>query len=1124
MLTFVNLPAQQTENPFSMSQTLLTEKTLIPTERSTTRSGFPPIWNTPITGGSTMAIVLKVQSNPRVNNFPLELYDYIGGFYYGDFGQLKCGGAAYWPDSIGVVFSLLGDNMTTPEKDGFAYQELIHFRLFSWDRMKDYEVDVLEFAPGSLTTDIWYPMGISEVVNIQALEVFDFYITATENPICIGGGVTLSANEFIGTNGNYSYIWSSTPPGFSSTLPNPPAHYPNQNIIYNLTVNDGTYTSQPTFPIVVNQYPTVAVGQGGLICENQNFTVSGSATNYTTTLWTTNGDGYFVHPTYLETVYKPGENDITSGEAILTFTAFPLSPCTMSTSDVVMLNIQEYPQINAGNDLASCKSESSSVLVEASGANIGSLQWTTGGDGTFSSTTTLGTVYYPGTMDWYYNLVKLTVCAQAQSPCVMQTCDDVNISFVMGPSCNAPTNITRCEDVAVNLAGNASNHNGTVWTTQGDGTFDNPAVINTKYNAGPNDRQNGGTVITLNALPFSPCVFIATKNVNIILKPLPRLTTFGANTNFLCPGENFLQLNAQLAYYNSFGWSTLGDGSFTSTTALNPKYYPGSQDFINGYFELKLTATPLTPCTTTTQFVLHTTIATQPEANILTPNGSAFCGEANLWAETFMAASVSWQTNGDGTFSNPQIVQPVYYPGTADLNNTNPVTLIITATPLCTGFANDQSSVQLYFMMDATANAGADATICSTNSFGITNASANHYENIAWSTSGNGYFDNPGDLYPTYFPGTQDILNGQTTLTLTAFSMAPCNFTASDNMLLTIQNTPSANAGLDQTGCEEFVLSATATAYNSLLWLTSGDGTFAAPFSSSTTYYPGINDFQNMTVNLQLHANPIAPCTVATIDELTLTLAMPEIIEDQVIDKEVMTGQTLMLAFILENTGSGNFLWYKNDELIEYENSPSYLVNNTSPADAGFYQCRFVNACGLIESNEALVQVLEPLTQLFDLKAGWQGVSSYLEPDNPDLTGLFLPVGNQLIILLGNQGIYWPEQTINTLGLWSDGTGYCLKMADDAQLLMNGVVRYPKEPTTILPGWSYFPVHSGCQVNVQDLLTQYPQIAIVEDLAGTKMYYPAYGINTLIILLPGKSYKIYNTSGVSFTIDFPECE
>ena len=77
----------------------------------------------------------------------------------------------------------------------------------------------------------------------------------------------------------------------------------------------------------------------------------------------------------------------------------------------------------------------------------------------------------------------------------------------------------------------------------------------------------------------------------------------------------------------------------------------------------------------------------------------------------------------------------------------------------------------IYFppMHNAIAYAGDDLTACNDAAVELRTAYAYDCNAVLWSTDGDGHFDNDTIANPTYFPGNQDIANGSTTLTLTAF-------------------------------------------------------------------------------------------------------------------------------------------------------------------------------------------------------------------------------------------------------------------------------------------------------------------------------------------------------------------
>ncbi|MFM1852732.1 MAG: hypothetical protein RL164_49 [Bacteroidota bacterium] len=89
-----------------------------------------------------------------------------------------------------------------------------------------------------------------------------------------------------------------------------------------------------------------------------------------------------------------------------------------------------------------------------------------------------------------------------------------------------------------------------------------------------------------------------------------------------------------------------------------------------------------------------------------------------------------------------------------------------------------------------TANAGADASICSGNTYTTSGISSNG--TISWGTSGDGTFTNGTTATATYAPGSSDINAGTVTLTITVTGSSS---TVSDNLILTINNIPSSASG-----------------------------------------------------------------------------------------------------------------------------------------------------------------------------------------------------------------------------------------------------------------------------------------------------------------------------------------
>jgi hypothetical protein len=366
--------------------------------------GFPPIWDVPVTsGGNVHGIIVMLEANPRVNEIPLNPGDYIGGFYTDDYGELRCGGATEWNGTENIIYSLFFDDVDTPEKDGFSYGEQIYFKFFSWANAKDYDVDNITFNTDGLykSTDKWYPLGISQIIDMQALVDFDFFILASENPICIGNELYLSAEEFIGTGGPYTFDWTSEPPGFVSNLQIPPPFVPQETTTYFLTVADGLLISGSQLTVVVEELPQANAGEDGIVVGGEAFSLNGTASHYENIIWASSGDGVFDDPVSLSTFYTPGNMDIANGQTTITLFAYPLSSCPASASDDLLLLIlspEDEMYLNCGN--YDFENEAwLPVLLDIEIGSYTSLEWHTNGDGYFDNPNTMPTNYFLGATD-----------------------------------------------------------------------------------------------------------------------------------------------------------------------------------------------------------------------------------------------------------------------------------------------------------------------------------------------------------------------------------------------------------------------------------------------------------------------------------------------------------------------------------------------------------------------------------------------------------------------------------------------------------------------------------------------------------------------------------------------------
>lgn len=232
----------------------------------------------------------------------------------------------------------------------------------------------------------------------------------------------------------------------------------------------------------------------------------------------------------------------------------------------------------------------------------------------------------------------------------------------------------------------------------------------------------------------------------------------------------------------------------------------------------------------------------------------------SLNATVTNAASIVWTTDGTGTFTNGTTATPTYIPSASDIQDGQ---VVLTVTAKSGGICPDVKDAMVLTIWTApTADAGPNATICSGSTHVLTGAVAYNYSGLTWSTSGTGTFSNANALNPTYTPSSADRSAGTVTLTLTATGKGSCS-SINDNMVLTITGAPTVNAGSDNSICSTtstYTLSGSASNYSSVLWTTSGTGTFSNAGILNPVYTPSEADKATRQVQLTLTATGNGSC------------------------------------------------------------------------------------------------------------------------------------------------------------------------------------------------------------------------------------------------------------------------
>jgi len=205
------------------------------------------------------------------------------------------------------------------------------------------------------------------------------------------------------------------------------------------------------------------------------------------------------------------------------------------------------------------------------------------------------------------------------------------------------------------------------------------------------------------------------------------------------------------------------------------------------------------------------------------------------------------------------------------------------------------------------------------------------------------------------------------------------------------------------------------------------------------------------------------------------------------------TGETFVWKICKESTGS------VKDVMVKYD--PALPNSDGTFVDFGF---------------SALTDIFG--SQNLSIPSGWSGISSYLSPIDTQVTNMFEPIMNSLILLYNFDGFYWPSQGVNTLDKWNEYSGYAIKLNENDVLSIYGA-GLTDTKVDLDASWNIIPVLSTADVDVVSIFAGVAGFYAAKDVAGQGVYWPAYNFNTLGNLKTGKSYFVYMTSAGS--INFP---
>jgi gliding motility-associated-like protein len=338
-----------------------------------------------------------------------------------------------------------------------------------------------------------------------------------------------------------------------------------------VTVTDASGNSSNCIATVtvVDPFPaSVNAGSDGTVCITApTYSITGASGVNASLLWTTSGSGTFNNPALPNPVYTRGPTDLTN--VTLTLTGTKISGCPVILSDNMVLTFAGVPTVAAGADKDLCSGTASVTLSDASSGN-GTVLWTTAGNGTFSNPSQTNPIYTFGSSDTGPVTLTMTVT----SPVCGVVTDNVIITFTSAPVADAGPYSSLCHtEPGFQVAGASHGGGIVIWTSGGNGTFDNATIDNPYYTFGTTDYTNGTVTLTMEVTGGGSCGTVSSSTIVTIL-PLPVIQVT-QQKNITCTGltDGEIHLDAttgQPPYtYSIDGSPFQASGDFTGLPAAS---------------------------------------------------------------------------------------------------------------------------------------------------------------------------------------------------------------------------------------------------------------------------------------------------------------------------------------------------------------------------------------------------------------------------------------------------------------------------------------------------------------------------------------------------------------------------
>ncbi|MBI2967655.1 MAG: choice-of-anchor D domain-containing protein [Bacteroidetes bacterium] len=503
----------------------------------------------------------------------------------------------------------------------------------------------------------------------------------------------------------------------------------------------------------------------------------------------------------------------------------------------------------------------------------------------------------------------------------VSTSDTVTLAINAAPTEPVANDTTVCSDVAIPSLSST----GTIIQWYSDGALTNLLFTGNPYNTGqtlPNSYTyyvNDST----GACPASPA--------DTVTLTINNAATVNAGVNdVICEGSTYTLAGIRGGGATSSTWTTSGSGTFSDSSLLAAVYTPSLVDISMGSVTLTLTTDDpdgAGPCTFESDVM---TLTINPAALVNAGADDTICSGSTYTlsgSRGGSATSSTWTTLGSGTFNNASLLAAVYTPSPADITAQS-VALVLTTNDPAGPCSAVRDTMVITINIAGTVNAGADAPVCSGNTYTLSGAIGGGASSSAWTTSGSGTFNDSSLLAAVYTHSSGDSSMGNVTLTITTNdpdSSGPCS-AVSDAMVLTINTAPGEPVANDTTVCSDVTIPSLSSTGTIIQWYS--DGALLNLLFTGNPYNTG----QTLPAAYTYYVtDSTGACPESPADTVTLTINNAATV-DAGINATICAGDVYTLAGV-RGGGASSSVWTSSGSGTFNDSSLMGAVYTPSLAD-----------------------------------------------------------------------------------------------------------------------------------------------------------------------------------------------